>query len=240
MALARWGRFCYRSRRAVTTTVAASVMPPMLNTPSFFGRRRPHATPGASRFDARRWGARRGFTLVEAMVATMVFMMVILGVYSAITKAYQISQLTRYNDQARAVLLSYIDQFQRLETAGGGLVRPFFTPSVAVGSGMDNLNRLNDSPANITAVVTATSGAYLEVTLGDGGGVSPITARVTRSVYPLDVAAGTLLNPDPAVTPPSTYQKQPGYSLVGIFTISYTLPSGKTYTQRLSTSRSIP
>ncbi len=215
-------------------------MPLLLNTPSFFGRRRPHATPGASRFDARRWGARRGFTLVEAMVATMVFMMVILGVYSAITKAYQISQLTRYNDQARAVLLSYIDQFQRLETADDGFVRPFFTPAVPTGSGMDNLNRLNDSAATAPAVATATSGAYLEVTLGDGSSVSPITARVTRSVYPVDIATGALLDPNPTVTPTTTYYKQPGYSLVGIFTISYTLPSGKTYTQRLSTSRTIP
>lgn len=237
MALARWGRFCYRSRRAVTGTVAASVMPPLLNPPSFFGRRRLHATQAKRRFEASRCGARRGFTLVEAMVATMVFMMVILGVYSAIIKAYQISQLTRYNDQARAVLLSYIDQFQRLETADNNLVRPFFTPALPTGSGMDNLNRLNDSAANAAAVVTATSGAYIEVTLGDGGGVSPITARVTRSIYPVDVATGALLATTTATT---TYYKQPGYSLVGIFTISYTLPSGKTYTQRLSTSRAIP
>jgi hypothetical protein len=165
----------------------------------------------------------------------MVFMVVILGVYSAITKAYQISQLTRYNDQARAVLLSYIDQFQRLETADNNLVRPFFTPALPTGSGMDNLNRLNDSAANAAAVVTATSGAYIEVTLGEG--VSPITARVTRSVYPVDVATGALLE---TTTSTATYYKQPGYSLVGIFTITYTLPSGKTYTQRLSTSRSIP
>lgn len=212
-------------------------MPPLLNTPSFFGSRNAHANQAERRFNANRWSARRGFTLVEAMVATMVFFMVILGVYSAITKAYQISQLTRYNDQARAVLLSYIDQFQRLETADNNLVRPFFTPALHTGSGMDNLNRLNDSPAIAGTVVTDTSGAYVEVTLGDGSGVSPITARVTRSIYPMDVATGALLATTTATT---TYYKQPGYSLVGIFSISYTLPSGKTYTQRLSTSRSIP
>ena len=210
-------------------------MHPTLSTPSFFGRRRIHAAGSTGRS-----AACRGFTLVEAMVATMVFTVVILGVYSAITKAYQLSQVTRYNDQARAVLISYVDQFQRLETAdtigNQSYVRPFFTKTVATGYGLDNLNRINDTAADENAVVTAADGRPKAITLGDSSN-TPITAYMTRTVYPLNVSTGTML---PVETDTTAYYKAPGYALVGIFTISYTLPSGKTYTQRLATTRSIP
>ena len=171
------------------------------------------------------------------MVATVIFSLVMLGVYSCITKAYQLTQVTRYNDQARAVLISYVDQFQRLETADNNIVRPFFTPASATGSGMDNLNRLNDAHADASAVVTAQSGAAKAVTLGDGSTTATVTAYVTRAVYPVNVATGNLMA---TTTASSLYYKSPGYSLMGIFTISYTLPSGKTYTQRLASVRSIP
>ena len=210
-------------------------MPHLLNAPSFFGSRRTPATMSGHRF-----GARGGFTLIEAMVATMVFALVILGVYTAITKAYQLNQVTRYNDQARAVLLSYIDQFQRLETAdtigSNSYVRPFFSKTVATGYGLDNLNRINDTAADASAVVSAADGVPKAVTLGEASNAA-ITAYVTRTVYPLNLATGSML---PVETDTTAYYKAPGYALVGIFTITYTMPSGKIYTQRLATTRSIP
>ena len=45
---------------------------------------------------------RRGFTLVEVMIATMVFTMGILGVYAMMIKSYQLVTLSRHRDNARA------------------------------------------------------------------------------------------------------------------------------------------
>ena len=181
----------------------------------------------ASRTPGRRKSG--GFTLVEAIVATVVFSMVMLGVYGCIIKAYQLSQITRYNDQARAILLSYVDQFERLDTVTvtGSNVRPFFTPAPSTGVGVNWPALSNDD---------ATSGqaAYTVIGLGDG----TVSAHVTRAVYPLDASTGSLLA---TTTARSTYLKSPGYALMGIFTISYTLPSsGKTYSQRLSAVRAVP
>jgi type II secretory pathway pseudopilin PulG len=183
----------------------------------------------------------RGMALVEAMVATVIFSMVMLGVYACITKAYQLSQVTRYNDQARAVLISYIDQFQRLQTAdhvgSADIVRPFFTPSATSGYGLEDLNLLNDTQGDSSAVVTEGDGLPKRITLGEGTSSTQVTAYVTRAVYPVNIATGALLATDSST---SAYYRAPGYGVLGVFTISYTLPSGKSYTQRLTTVRCIP
>ncbi len=165
------------------------------------------------------------------MVATVVFSMVMLGVYGCIIKAYQLSQITRYNDQARSILLSYVDQFERLDTvtASGSNVRPLFTPAPANGVGINWPALSNDDSSSSQA-------AFLSVPLNDGA----ITAKITREVKAVEASSGSLL-PYIGSDHRSTYLKSPGYMLMGIFTITYTLPSsGKIYSQRLAAIRAVP
>lgn len=182
-----------------------------------------------------RRGRCAGFTLSEAIVATVIFTMTMMGVYACVIKAYQLSQITRYNDQARSILLSYVDQFERLKTVQNGYVRPFFTPAQTTGIGL-NWPGLSNDPAVPGAVVTAADGLPKEIMLGDGTTTASIKAYVTRAVYPMDAATGTLL---PTTTAQTVYIKAPGCMLMGIFTISYTMPSGKTYSQRLTVVRTV-
>ncbi len=58
----------------------------------------------------------RGFTLVESMVGTVLFAMVMIGVYTGLVQAYHMQAVSRYRDNARAILRTYVDQFQRLST----------------------------------------------------------------------------------------------------------------------------
>jgi len=191
----------------------------------FLDKGQAHATRTAGR------GRSGGFTLVEAMVATVIFSMVMLGVYGCIIKAYQLSLITRYNDQARSILLSYVDQFERLDTVtvDGTHVRKFFTPAATTGVGVNwpALSNDDDPPGQA---------AFLSITLGDGA----ITAKITREVKAVEASSGALL-PYVGKDHRSTYLKSPGYMLIGIFTLSYMMPSsGKPYSPRLAAVRAVP
>jgi Prokaryotic N-terminal methylation motif len=192
-------------------------------------------------------GKRRGFSLVEAMVATFIFTLTMVGIYASVMKAYQFSEISRYRDEARSILLSFVDQFERLQATddigGVALRRPLFVTSIGgpTGTGL-NWPELSDDVAGTAPVKT-----HLSVTLR-GDGKTGIPAKVTRYVMPMRVTAndddgvkndGIGLNP---VTNPTTasYSTSAGYLLLGVFSITYELPSGKSYTQRLSAVRHVP
>ena len=171
----------------------------------------------------------RGFTLVEAMVATAVFTLVILGVYSALIQSYKMTALSRYKDEARAVLRTYADQFLRLQTtepvSGTDYTRWLFNPATSpTGQGLV-WGDFSDGP--VTDGSAAVS--YLTVNLGRTG--SQIAARVTREVHYVNAATGA--------TSATRTIASGGYMIEGIFTITFTL-SGKSHSQSLTVNRNAP
>ena len=182
--------------------------------------------PGRKGATLRR-GLRRGFTLVEAMIATLVFAMGILGVYAMMIKSYELVALARHRDNGRAVLMSFADQFLRLQTTdlvpGSGIVtRGLFAPtSTPTGVGLDWTDCTG------ARVIGTSSG--LTVALGDNGS-SQVPATVTRSVTNLNVPSG---NPVASVTATAA-----GWMLQATFTINYTV-KGRPQTQSLTVARSV-
>jgi hypothetical protein len=135
-----------------------------------------------------------GFTLVEVMMAALVLVGAGFGVYACLLKAYQVVAVGRYRDAARAVLQTYADQFERLETAdqypiptGPAYTRWFFKPTngpTATGLLWDNperaiqsgglnmfLNTLCNEPATNGAKSANDGVAYLRVNLGGSNNV---------------------------------------------------------------------
>jgi len=179
--------------------------------------------PGAP----RRQGFRRGFTLAEAMIATMVFALGVLGVYAMMIKSYELVALARHRDNGRAVLVSFADQFLRLQTTdmipGSGIVTRglFATTTTPTGVGLD----WTDS--NGTRIVGTAAG--LTVALGDAES-SAVPATVTRTVTNLNSPSG---NPVSGVTATAA-----GWMLQATFTIDYTI-KGRPQTQSLTVARSV-
>jgi Tfp pilus assembly protein PilV len=159
------------------------------------------------------------------MIATLVFTMGILGVYAMMIKSYELVTLSRHRDNARAFLMSFSDQFLRLQTtdliAGVTVLRPLFATN---GTGGDGLTWTN--PAGVQ--VNGSTLPYLTVTLGDSGS-SQIPAQVSRQVTYLD-STGT-----PTTTQTTTAA---GWLLQGTFTIQYAV-NGRTQTQSITVCRSV-
>ncbi len=172
---------------------------------------------------------RRGFTLVEAMVATTVFTMVTLGVYSMLIRSYQLAALTRCRDDARGVLRTYADQFERLQTTElvGSTTynRWLFNPTNgASGRGL-KWGVLSDDNTSTAAEDVAS----LAITLGGTG--HPTDATITRDVRYVNASSG-------ATTTTQSIQAA-GFMLQGTFTINFTR-NGKSYSQSLTVLRVAP
>ena len=174
------------------------------------------------------------------MVATIVFSMVMLGVYSCIGQAYTISKKSRYTDQARAILLSYVDQFQRLQISGSSYRRVLFTPTTAGATGLGLL-----WPDLSTQETTSSHASFVTIPLDDISGTgtsSTAVAQLTRDVYPVNPTTGEILPPGAA---PSSYTTAADFMLMGIFTIKIwfnradaaTHPNAPSLQQRLITVR---
>ena len=172
---------------------------------------------------------RRGFTLVEAMIASGVFIMVTLGVYAMLIKSYQLAALSRTRDEARAVLRTFGDQFERLQTtdvdsSGSTYTRWLFYPEGVTGRG---LSWGSLSTTDVHTELPAVSS--LAVTLGQAG--HTVAATVTRDVSYIDDASGA--------TTSSAQIKAAGYMMKGTFAITFSM-NAKSYTETLTVVRAVP
>jgi len=179
----------------------------------------------------RRDSLRRGFTLVETMIATVLLSMIILSILAVLIGSYRIAAKARYNDHARYVVKSLADQFltqQTVDTTGTTLT--LFQDTTPTGTGMTWTN-YDGSPGVLT-------GLGLRVVLGDNTG-APIAAYVNRTVWYV-FASG--VNAGQVTSVPQNGSA--GYLLRGDFSITYSYPPNSpqavTYSQTVSAIRSVP
>lgn len=174
-----------------------------------------------------RLGSKRAMTLAEAMMATFVFTLGMLGVYMMLVKSYQMVNLARHRDNARAVLLTYADQFLRLQTtdSNGNLIFFFQNASAPTSFGLSWTDSYNNTVSNTTNTADT---AGLPITLGDSNSTA-IPARVFRTVLPINMSTGTTQS-----SPPLTAA---GYMLQGTFTVTYTV-NARVISQSITVARS--
>ncbi len=169
----------------------------------------------------RRSSAKRAFTLVETMIATVLLSMIILSILAVLIGSYRVAAKARYNDHARYVIKSLADQFLTQQTTDSSAdTLPLFQDSSATGTGMTWTNNVGGTPV----VVTGTPSG-LSVILGDNTG-APLQANVTRTVWYLDAANGTVTS--------VPQNASAGYMLRGDFTIQYSFPPGSPQANILS------
>jgi prepilin-type N-terminal cleavage/methylation domain-containing protein len=185
---------------------------------------------------SRRAAFRRGFTLVEVMVATVLLSMIILGILEVLIGSYRVAAKARYKDHARYVIKSMADQFLTQQAFdGNGNALTLFTPTVdttgaatPLGTGLTWTN----SDGSTGTLSTDSLGLYYYVLLGDTSG-APIQATVTRLVqyiYPQIGGAETLI----------TQNAPAGYMLQADFTITYTFQGVQMPPLTMSAIRAVP
>jgi type II secretory pathway pseudopilin PulG len=176
----------------------------------------------------RRDSAKRAFTLVETMIATVLLSMIILSILAVLIGSYRVAAKARYQDHARYVIKSLADQFLTQQTTDSfGDTLTLFLDTNATGTGM--------TWTNYDGSVETGTPTGLTVILGDNTG-APIQANVTRTVWYLNAANGT-----PTSIPQNAAA---GYMLRGDFTISYSFPpsspQANTLSQTVTVVRSVP
>lgn len=203
------------------------------------------------RRNGMRLGLTRAFTLVEVMVAVVVFCMMALGIYKVMLKAYELNAVARCTDDGRAVLATFGDQFMRLQSSDynaawpdghGGTIaatytRWLFQPTSGGPTGTGLTWSPTGSAAFTSPVLSDTNGntpltsvASLPVTIG--GPTLNVAAQVTRAVNYIDISTG-------AVSLSKVVSASGGYMVLGTFTISYSV-YGDSRTQSLSVVRYVP
>lgn len=160
------------------------------------------------------------------MMALLVASIALLALLGTAFMAYNINHKARLRDNARAVLRTYVDQFQRLAYANNSnVVRMLFTPTSGdTGLGLrwgalsDEINYL---------------GAPAELTVNIGPPQSVQYATVTRNV--------SYVNPATGATSTTPVSDAAGIMLRATFTITYTLGGANenTIVQTMSTLRLI-
>ena len=194
-----------------------------------FNLRSTKLRPPAGRLSWLQRRTQRAFTLVEVMIATAVFTMGILGVYAMMIKSYELVTLARHRDNARAYLMSFSDQFLRLNTTDPNptpglppILRPLFdTSSTHPGDGLvwTDANNIQSNGAGLP---------YLQVTLGEAGS-SQISAKVRHYVTYLD-SSGRATGTNTAAAA--------GWILQGTFTIDYQI-AGHPQQEKIIVARSV-
>src|SRR5580692_10747370 len=122
----------------------------------------------------RRGAFRRGFTLVEVMVATVLLSMIILGILQVLIGSYRVAAKARYNDHARYIVKSMADQFltqQPFDNNGATLT--LFQPTVDSGGNLIPLGTgltWTNSDGSPGTLSTDSLGLYFYVKLGDNSG----------------------------------------------------------------------
>ena len=181
--------------------------------------------------NAGRRRAVRAFTLAEVMVAMLVFTLVAAGAYMMMFRSAELVAVARYRDAARGVLVTYADQFERLETktpTSTASPRYLFDPTTG-----PTCFALSDFSKNLICDLDYTFARpsplppFLPITIG---GDTPIPAQVTREV--------TFVDPDTGATTPSRISGPAGYLAVATFRITYTVRT-RTYTDSLTVLRSV-
>ena len=174
---------------------------------------------------------------MEVMIAAAVFTMGILGVYGMMIKSYEMVTLARHRDNARAILLSFSDQFLRLATTDkiglNNVTRPLFKCADFAGKPGDGLV-WTDSQGTTWGTKTtpyddAANGPYLH--LGDPlHDTAMVMGHITRQISYVDSAGNpTLLHTLGAA----------GWLLQGTFTIEYSI-NGRSQTQSITVTRRVP
>jgi len=171
---------------------------------------------------SRRSTPSRAFTLVEVMIAAFVVTLATMGILAMLIQAYKMNQAIRYRDAARAMLVSFSDQFIRLAIAtddgtGTFVGKPLFSiQSTPTGVGLN------------WGTTTGTS-LGLPVKLGDAAS-GQVDAVITRQIHFLDESTG--------IEDTSDATTAAGYMLKGTFTISYSY-NGKQYSETYNLARSV-
>jgi hypothetical protein len=163
---------------------------------------------------------------VEVMVAVTVFTIVTLGVYGALIQSHKFAKLSRCHDECRAILRTYVDQFQRLQTTDKdtGTRRLLFVPTdLATGQGLV-WGSLSDRPATNGAPAPR----FLVIPIGTS--TSRVNARLTRRVSYVDAATGATA----AIRGTAST-----FLLQGVFKIEFDL-NGRTYSQSMTVLRVVP
>lgn len=199
-----------------------------------------------------------GFTLPETIVGVVLFAMVMVGVYTGLVQSYHMQALSRYRDNARAILRSYVDQFQRLSTtteyAGIPYSRWLFVPTGDfTGDGLstsglcvDDIRTYSDPgpPGNVVLTppveITLCSSNPAGQTARwhewprpaiDRSGITEsyaLPAELSREISYVDPATGA--------TSGNLTIGDSGYMLQGIFRITFNY-NKKAYTESLSVMR---
>jgi type II secretory pathway pseudopilin PulG len=175
--------------------------------------------------------ARRGFTLAEVMVASTIFWMVILGVYVMLVRAYQFAALARARDEARAVIRTNADQFERLQTTAkasnnSDYTRWLFYPEGGPSGRGLLWGDLSDKNVFDTPLVAVPS---LAISLGES--THPVPATVSRDVIYVKSSDGT--------TTSTQNVEASGYMMQGKFTVNFKL-NNRNYTESLTVLRAVP
>jgi prepilin-type N-terminal cleavage/methylation domain-containing protein len=190
----------------------------------------------SSTTNRRRAKPRRGFSLIEVMVATVLFSVIALSVTAGMIQAFKILARARYYDRAANVLRSVAEQFQGAKLrdvtahADGTLWKDLFrpTPGGPTGVGMAWLNTSQtflypNAVDNLTASDYSLGvAAGLSVPLKTAGATdqeAPI-ATLTRDVdFVVFNVAGNALTTAFSYTEPSV--EVGGVVLRGRFAIQY-------------------
>jgi prepilin-type N-terminal cleavage/methylation domain-containing protein len=172
----------------------------------------------------------RAFTLVEVMIATLVASVALLAVLGTAFMTYKINHKARLRDNARAVLRTYIDQFQRLAYANDAkVVRMLFNPAEGNDTGLGlRWGKLSDETARQIEDPEPTE---RKIDIGPPG--SPQYAFVTRNIAYVNTSTGEVS---------STITKDAaGIMMRATFTITYTIAgiTENRVTQSMSSARLI-
>lgn len=155
------------------------------------------------------------------MIAAFVVTLSSLGILAMLTQAHRVNQEIRYRDAARAMLVSFSDQFIRLaisndDGAGGVVAKEIFTVRPGItGEGL--------SWAGVNGTSTG-----LPVKLGDVSS-GQIDAVITRQIRFIDEATGE--------EDGSNATTAAGFMLKGTFTITYQY-NGRSFTETYNLARS--
>jgi Tfp pilus assembly protein PilV len=176
-------------------------------------------------------GGNRGFTLMEVMLASAFLVMTAAGFFSLLFKAYELSALARYRDDARSVLQTYADQFDQLivtQPTTGNYVFGKSGTGLAYWQSTNSDLELSSISASATTTTTSVPASMPTVYIGGNGpGIqneNSLPATISYTITPITNVGGPLT----FIGGQALFQ--------ATFTISYQV-YGRTYYQSLTVVR---